>query len=104
MNIYDFINDPSKAVYAGSRPSYLTCVSCVENNWWAFCRWTVGRVWRFKEVLYMTMWEIIEAIYTLVFGLAIVISFPVSVYPLALLQYLNVQRMIKNLEELNKVQ
>lgn len=104
MNIYDFINDPSKAVYAGYRPSYLTCVSCVANNWWAFCRWTTGRVGRFKDVLDMTLGEIIEAIYTLVFGLAIVISFPVSVYPLALLQYLNVQRMIKNLEELDKLQ
>lgn len=55
MNIYDFINDPSKAVYAGYRPSYLTCVSCVANNWWAFCRWTAGRVGRFKYVLDMTL-------------------------------------------------
>lgn len=67
MNIYDFINDPSKAVYAGYRPSYLTCVSCVANNWWAFCRWTAGRVGRFKDVLDMTLGEIIEVIYTLVF-------------------------------------
>lgn len=98
MNIYDFINDPIKAVNAGYRPSYLTCVSCVANNWWTFCKWTAGSVWRFKDVLDMTLGEIIEAIYTSIFGLAIAISFPVSVWPLALLQYLRLQRRIKKLE------
>lgn len=37
MNIYDFIDNPFKAVKAGYRPSYLTCVSAVSNNWWTFC-------------------------------------------------------------------
>lgn len=98
MNIYDFINDPIKAVNAGYRPSYLTCVSCVANNWWPFCIWTARSVRRFKDVLDMTLGEIIEAICASIFGLAIVISFPVSVWPLSLLQYLRLQRRIKKLE------
>jgi hypothetical protein len=36
MNIYDFIDNPFKAVRAGYRPSYLTCVSAISGHWWTF--------------------------------------------------------------------
>lgn len=32
MNIYDFIDNPFKAVRAGYRPSYLTCVSAISGH------------------------------------------------------------------------
>ena len=52
----------------------------------------------------MTLAEIIKCIFKLIIAIAIVISFPVSVWFLAWVQYLNVQHTIKNLEEFDKLQ
>lgn len=104
MNIYDFIDNPFKAVKAGYRPSYLTCVSAVSGHWWTFCAYTAGIFVEFKDILDMTLAEIIKCLFKLIIAIAIVISFPVSVWFLAWIQYLNVQHTIKNLEEIDKLQ
>lgn len=103
MNIYDFIDNPFRAVKAGYRPTYLTCVSAVSNHWWTFCVHTAGIFAEFKDILDMTLAEIIKCLFRLIIAIVIVVSFPVSVWFLAWIQYLNVQHTIKNLEELDKL-
>lgn len=104
MNIYDFIDNPFKAVRAGYRPSYLTCVSAISGHWWTSCVYTAGSFAEFKDILDMTLTEIIKCLSKSIIATAITVSFPVSVWLLAWIQYLNVQHMVKNLEELDKLQ
>lgn len=103
MNIYDFIDNPFKAVRAGYRPSYLTCVSAVSGRWWTFCVYAVGVFAEFKDILDMTLAEIIKCLSKSIIATAIAVSFPVSVWFLAWIQYLNIQHTIKSLEELDKL-
>lgn len=103
MNIYDFIDNPFKAVRAGYRPSYLTCVSAVSDHWWTFCVYAVGVFAEFKDILDMTLAEIIKCLSKSIIATAIAVSFPVSVWFLAWIQYLNIQHTIKSLEELDKL-
>lgn len=57
----------------------------------------------FKDILDMMLAEIIKCLFKLIISITIVISFPVSAWFLAWIQYLNVQHTIKNLEELDKL-
>lgn len=57
----------------------------------------------FKDILDMPLAEIIKCLFKLIISITIVISFPVSAWFLAWIQYLNVQHTIKNLEELDKL-
>lgn len=104
MNIYDFIDNPFRAVRAGYRPTYLTCVSCVAHQWRPVCKLALEEVAELRHVLNMTVTEIIACTIHIVFRTAAVVSFPVSVWLFAWIQYLNVQHTIKNLEELDKLQ
>jgi len=103
MNIYDFINNPFKAVKAGYRPSYLTCVSCVSHQWGAACKLALEEVAELRHVMDMTLKEIVACTIHIIFRTAAVVSFPLSVWFFAWIQYLNVQHTIKNLEELDKL-
>lgn len=104
MNIYDFIDNPFKAVRAGYRPSYLTCVSCVSHQWWAVCKLAAEEICELRNVLDMTLKEIFACTVHSIFRLVAVITFPVSVWFFAWIQYLNVKHTIRNLEELEKLQ
>ena len=103
MNIYDFIDNPFRAVRAGYRPSYLTCVSCVVHQLGAACKLTIEEVAELRHVMDMTLKEIVVCTANIVFRTAVVVSFPLSVWLFAWIQYLHVQHTIKNLEELDKL-
>lgn len=66
--------------------------------------YTAGSFAEFKDILDMTLAEIIKRLSKSIIATAIAVSFPVSVWFLAWVQYLKVQHTIKNLEELDKLQ
>lgn len=63
----------------------------------SLCVYTVGSFAEFKDILDMTLAEIIKCLFKSIIATAIAVSFPVSVWFLAWIQYRNVQHLIKNL-------
>lgn len=93
--IYDFIADPFKAVRAGYRPTYMTCVSAVSHTWWLFAKLAFESCAEFRDILDMTLKEIFATFLHSVFWILATLTFPIGIWFWGWIQYLNVQHAIK---------
>lgn len=98
--IYDFIADPFKAVLAGYRPTYMTCVSAVSHKWWMLAKLAMESCAELRDILDMTLKEIFATFLHSVFRILATLTFPIGMWFWAWIQYLNVQHAIKIHEKL----
>ena len=93
--IYDFIADPFKAVRAGYRPTYMTCVSAVANRGSDFVKHTIREVFKFRNVLRWTITELFVNLLLICMSILSVVTFPIGIWFWGWIQYLNVQHAIR---------
>lgn len=93
--IYDFIADPFKAVRAGYRPTYMTCVSAVSHRWFDSARVMFEEYGKFRKILDMTLRSILKQMLFCFCVTLGVLTFPIGIWFWGWIQYLNVQHAIR---------
>lgn len=99
--IYDFIADPVKAVRAGYRPTYMTCVSAVSHKWLLFAKLAFESCAEFRNILDMTLKEIFATFLHSVFRILATLTFPIGMWFWGWIQYRNVQYAIRAYERID---
>lgn len=85
MNIYDFIDDPIKAVKGGYKPCYLDKVSFLLNLIFSFRWFTEGGYKNTSFGLHRSIFDNLMAIRWALVWFALLLSIPVTCWLIALL-------------------
>jgi len=94
-NIYDFLDEPFETVRKGYPLSYMNCVSCMSQQWGVMTKLTFGEFMEFKNILDMTIREIIWQSMSCFFKILAVVTFPVGVWFWGWVQYMSIKTQVK---------